>query len=106
MSSVLFDLASASSATRITTCPTNGHRRNSNFPFRARFRRRATLPSPDSPNPLTEVSVANTIFPVGARFPRRSTADVIVYLAEQELRRGPVATAHPVFPIGARFPLR
>ena len=63
-------------------------------------------PAPSAETAEGRAPRSRTTFPVGARFPRRTAADVLGYLAELELRGEPVRSTGQVRPIGARFPLR
>ena len=77
------------------------------MPVGARFPR--SWPDPtSSPEEMTVVQPAlrvARVFPVGCRFPRRSMADAMAYLATVVPTTPPSARLR-VLPVGARFPRR
>lgn len=61
-----------------------------------------STPGPALPDGASPPRLPRNPFPVGARFPRRSAAEVHAHRAEH-----PIApTAPRIFPVGARFPRR
>jgi len=52
--------------------------------------------------PAFAIARAAAVFPVGARFPRRTQSEILVHLADVELGRR--APVRRSHPVGARFP--